>query len=117
MSEVKHIANKEEFEALLKSKKPVLVDFSASWCGPCQMMAPVLEEMTDEKIYPNTDKVEIAKVDIDENRDTAMEYGVMSVPTFYVFLGGKPHGDIMVGMRPQDELIERLDQALKETEK
>lgn len=107
---IKHPKNKEEFSKLIASGKPVLVDFFAEWCGPCQMMGPILEDMT--KSYKNIDKVEIAKVDIDELRDVALEYSVMSVPTFMIFKDSKSI-ETIVGMRPIEELEEKLNNALK----
>ena len=105
-----HVESKEEFDKLIAGDKPVLADFFAVWCGPCQMMGPLLEQMAEE--YKNIDKVKIAKVDIDLLKDTAMEYGVMSVPTFILFNDGKPV-EQMVGMRPQEELEEKLDALIK----
>lgn len=108
---IKQIETKEEFEELINGKKPVLVDFFAVWCGPCQMMGPILEQMAEE--YKNIDKVEIAKVDIDLLKDLAMQYGVMSVPTFMIFQEGKQI-ETMVGMRPQEEFQEKLDLLVKQ---
>ena len=74
----------ENFEAeVLKSDKKVLVDFSATWCGPCKMMAPVVSEISDEH-----DDVKVCNVDIDESPEVAAKYGVMAVPTFIVFENG-----------------------------
>ena len=81
MSEIKEILGKDEFLQALKSDKPVLVDFWATWCGPCKMQAPILHEFKEEV----GDKVDIIKVDVDQNEDIAMEYGIMSIPTLYVF--------------------------------
>lgn len=107
---IKHPEAKEEFDKLISGNKPVLVDFFATWCGPCQMMGPMLDEMV--KNYKNIDKVKIAKVDIDLLRDVAAEYGVMSVPTFILFDGGKPV-ETMVGMRSCDDLTRSLDKLMK----
>jgi thioredoxin 1 len=109
---VKHIETKEEFEELINGDKPVLVDFSASWCGPCQMFAPILDAFSDPKNYKNADKVVIAKLDIDDLRDVALEHNVMSVPTVIIFKKGEVVGDRIVGMRPMDELAYRMDGAL-----
>lgn len=76
----------EDFEEkVLKSRLPVLVDFYADWCGPCQQAAPVIEELAEEY----KDKVLIGKVNVDENHNTSGKYGIMSIPTMVVFKGGR----------------------------
>ena len=76
----------ENFEKeVLKSEKPVLVDFYADWCGPCNAMAPVIEELAKEL----EGKVKVGKINVDENPDIAVEYNVMSIPTLIVFKNGK----------------------------
>ena len=95
-------------EVVLKSTTPVLVDFWATWCRPCQMVAPILEELTGE--YAG--KLTIAKLDIDQNQQIAQKYHVMSIPTMIVFKQGKPISNI-VGFKPKDKLKEELDAALK----
>ena len=108
---IKQPKSKEEFEAIIKSGKPVLVDFSAAWCGPCQMMGPMLEEMTTS--YKNINDVEIVKVDIDELKEVATELGIMSVPTFKLYNKKGEITETMVGMRPTDEFEKKLDLLLK----
>lgn len=81
MSEIKEILGKDEFLQALKSDKPVLVDFWATWCGPCKMQAPILYEFSEEV----GDKVDIIKVDVDQNEDIAAEYDIMSIPTLFLF--------------------------------
>lgn len=109
-AKIKHPETKKDFEKIIKGSKPVLVDFFAVWCGPCQMMGQILDEMIEK--YENAEKVEIIKVDIDKLRDVALDYGVMSVPTFILFKDGKSV-DTMIGMRPQTELESKLDNLLK----
>jgi thioredoxin 1 len=107
---IKHPENGDAFEKIIKGDKPVLADFYAEWCGPCQMMGPILDDLV--KNYKSIDKVEVIKVDIDKLRDTALDLGIMSVPTFVVFNKGKAI-ETMVGMRSQAELESKLDAQLK----
>lgn len=91
----------ENFEKeVLKSEKPVLVDFYADWCGPCNTMAPVIEELAKEL----EGKVKVGKINVDENPDIAVEYNVMSIPTLIVFKNGKEEKRL-VGLRNKEELI------------
>lgn len=88
---------------VLKSDKPVLVDFWATWCGPCRSVAPVLDEIAGE----NKDKLTVAKLDIDANPVTARDYQVMSIPTMIVFRDGEPVKQI-VGAKPKAALLSDL---------
>jgi thioredoxin 1 len=92
---------------VVDSDLPVLVDFWAPWCGPCRMVAPIVEELADE--YEG--KVKFVKLNTDENPQVAGKYGIRSIPTLLVFKGGQPVGQI-VGFRPKSDLEKRLQEVL-----
>ena len=98
------IINKEEFENEVLKSKLVLVDFFATWCGPCQMLAPILEEVSKEN--KNCD---IVKIDIDKERDLALEYEIEFIPTMILFKDGKEL-DRITGMLDKKELLEKIEQ-------
>ena len=89
---------------VLQSDKPVLVDFWAEWCGPCKMVAPVLEEIAGE----HGEKLQIVKVNIDENPNVARDYQIMSIPTMAVFQGGQMVKSI-VGAKPKAAILRDLE--------
>ena len=94
----------ENFESVvLNSEKPVLLDFWATWCGPCKMIAPVLEEISEEY----GDKIVVAKLDVDEVPSIAGKYNVMSIPTLVVFEDGK-EVNRLVGFRPKAQIVATL---------
>lgn len=100
---IKNIS-KDSFESdVLKSDKPVVVDFWASWCGPCRMVAPIMEELADDF----DGKVQIAKVNVDEEGELAAQFRIMSIPTVMVFKGGEAVEKI-VGARAKDEFAELI---------
>ena len=94
-------------EVVLKSDKPVLVDFWATWCGPCRMLGPVIEEIATE--YEG--HVVVGKVDVDSNQDYAAKYGVRNIPTVLVFQNGEVVGR-QVGVAPKNTYTEALDSLL-----
>ncbi|PIS07632.1 thioredoxin [Candidatus Berkelbacteria bacterium CG10_big_fil_rev_8_21_14_0_10_43_13] len=109
MSKLKHLESANEFDELINGDKPVLVDFFATWCGPCQVMEPILEEFVGK--FPKIKEVEIAKADIDILGEVAVKYNIMSVPTFVIFKKGKMV-EKMVGLRTEEELNVKLKESL-----
>ena len=96
------------FDSVLATKNtPVMVDFWATWCGPCRMVAPVIEQVAEE--YEG--RAIVGKVDVDECGDLAMRYGVMSIPTVMVFVNGRPVAK-QIGAAPKTTYAAMLDQAL-----
>lgn len=97
------ILNSNQFEEkVLKSNKKVLVDFFATWCGPCRMLAPILEQVQGET------NVEIVKVDVDESMDLARKYGIMSIPTMILFENGEEK-DRVTGLRQKSQILSLIN--------
>ena len=99
--------NTENFDRLLKSEKPVVCDFFATWCGPCKMLAPVMEKAAEKY----GDKAEFVKVDIDENMELSARYGIMSIPLVAVFKNGEMSAKSL-GYMSQSEMEEFLEENL-----
>ena len=94
---------KDNFEnEIVKADKPVLVDFWASWCGPCRMLSPTIDEIAEE--HP---EIKVCKINIDDEAELAIRHGVMSVPTLMVFKNGEI-AQTAVGVRPKDEILDLL---------
>ena len=94
-------------DEVLEADVPVLVDFGAVWCGPCRMVAPIVEELAGE--YAG--RAKIAKIDVDAAQKTAAEFGIRSIPTLLVFKDGKV-ADQIIGAVPKKQIVEKLDAAI-----
>ena len=96
------------FEAeVIKSDLPVLVDFWAPWCGPCRMVAPIVEEIAKE--YDG--KLKVGKLNTDDNRQVASQFGIMSIPTLMIFKGGE-RKEAIIGVQPKQVLTEKIDMVI-----
>ena len=98
------VTDKDFEEKVLKSNKPVLVDFWADWCGPCKMLAPIIEEVAKE----NDGKVVVAKLDVDANQQMAQKYNILSIPTVILFDKGQPLNQF-VGVQPKEKYQEEIN--------
>ncbi len=94
-------------QEVLQAEGPVLVDFWAPWCGPCKMLAPILDELAAD--YAG--KVKVVKVNVDENKESAGRFGVMSIPTMILFKGGKDAAT-MVGFQSKEQLKDKIEEQL-----
>jgi thioredoxin 1 len=102
-----HFSDATFEQDVLKSDKPVLVDFTATWCGPCRMIAPIIDEMASEY----SGRAVIGKVDVDENPEISMNFGIRSVPTLMIFKAGKMV-DMIIGAVGKQKLVEKLNAQL-----
>lgn len=103
MTKPQPVSDADWTDEVLQSDRPVLVDFWAEWCGPCRMVAPVLEEIAQEK----ADELKIAKLNVDENPETARSYRVMSIPTLLLIADGEEKKRI-VGAKGKEQLLEEI---------
>lgn len=102
MNNIIEITESNFEEEVLKSNKPILIDFWAEWCGPCRMMGPIIEEIANE-----TEDFKVGKINIDEDPDIAANYGIESIPTLLYFKDGKVV-KTLVGLRPKEDILEAL---------
>jgi thioredoxin 1 len=106
---IKHVTDASFGSDVLQSDKPVLVDYWAEWCGPCKMIAPILDEVS--KDYG--ERVQVAKMNVDENRDVPLQFGIRGIPTLMLFKDGKVEAQ-KVGALSKSQLTAFLDGALKQ---
>ena len=97
-----NITNQNFNEEVLKSDKPVLIDFWASWCGPCRMIAPIIEEISEER-----SDIKVGKVNVDDEPELATQFGIMSIPTLVVMKDGELINKL-VGVRPKNQILEMI---------
>lgn len=107
MQELQHVGEGNFQEEVLESKTPVLVDFTAVWCGPCKMLEPVVKQLAADL----DGKAKVVKLDVDENPDLAMRFQVMGVPTLMLFVDGQPLQRV-TGYQPKDRIIAKFQSHL-----
>lgn len=100
---VLNVTSENYEKEVLKSDKTVVLDFYADWCGPCRMMGPIIEEIAEEK----ADTIKVGKINVDENQDLAMEYGIMSIPTIVIMKNGKI-SKTFVGVKDKNEILNEI---------
>jgi thioredoxin 1 len=103
MTDVVHISENDFQTQVLESTQPVMVDFTAVWCGPCKMLDPVVRQLAQDW----EGKVKVVKLDVDENPDIAMQYQIMGVPTLMLFVNGQPDQRI-TGYQPKDRIVAKF---------
>ena len=104
MAEIKNITSTQEFDDLIKDKRYVLVDFWAAWCAPCRMVAPVIEKIAEQY----SEKIVVAKVDVDDQQELAIRYGIQTIPTIIFFKEGKVASK-EIGVKPLSSFANMID--------
>ena len=107
MSDLMEFTDSNFESEVLKSNQPCLVDFWAQWCGPCRMVGPIVEEIAKE--YAG--KIKVGKLNVDDNNKTAVQYGIMSIPSLLFFSGGKVV-DQVIGAVPKKQLVQRIEKII-----
>lgn len=103
MADVSYISENNFQDEVLNSSLPVLVDFTATWCGPCKMVDPIIKQLADDW----KDKAKVVKCDADQNQNILMQYGVMGIPTIMLFKGGKMV-ERVTGYQPKEKLVSKM---------
>jgi thioredoxin 1 len=103
MAQPIHLSDASFEQEVIKSDLPVLIDFWAAWCGPCRMIAPVIDELANDF----SSQAKICKLDVDNNQQTAMQFGIRSIPTILIFKGGEVV-DTIVGAVPKEQILNKL---------
>jgi thioredoxin 1 len=107
MSKLLYVSDTDFNREVIQSSQPVLVDFYADWCGPCRAIAPIVEEIASEL----DGQLKVAKLDVDQNQETAMQYGVQSIPTLLVFKNGK-EVERLIGYMSKSKLLSKIEPLL-----